>query len=114
MKTLSIAETSGESDLMDVVISTKAVVFLGTPHRGSSDMANVGEVARRVASALMIDTNPAILDSLGLRNSDLERSQDAFSRLWAGYDFTVKTFQEGLAVTGIGIGLLNEKACLFT
>jgi protein SERAC1 len=43
-----------------------------------------------------MDTNKRILDSLSLRNSDLERCQDIFSSLWLKYNFQVKTFQEGL------------------
>lgn len=43
-----------------------------------------------------MDTNARILDSLSLRNSDLERCQEVFSSLWLKYNFRVKTFQEGL------------------
>ena len=77
------------------MINTRAVVFLGTPHRGSA-AAGVAEIARKVASMLMMDTNVEILDSLSLKNSDLERCQEIFSSLWHKYDFKVKTFQEGL------------------
>ncbi len=43
-----------------------------------------------------MDTNARILDSLSLKNSDLERCQDVFSSLWLKHNFRVKTFQEGL------------------
>ncbi|KAL9112920.1 MAG: hypothetical protein Q9227_002784 [Pyrenula ochraceoflavens] len=107
--TLTLADASGEPVLVNIVKSTAAVIFLGTPHRGSSDMAAVGEIARRVASVFMVDTNKTVLDALGLRNSDLERCQDSFTRLWSSYGFKVKTFQEGLPITGLNLGLLNEK-----
>lgn len=71
------------------------MVFLGTPHRGSP-LADIGEIARKAASISLMDTSPRILDSLSLRNSDLERCQDAFSSLWLKHKFQVKTFQEGL------------------
>ncbi|KAH8589753.1 hypothetical protein B0O99DRAFT_475591, partial [Bisporella sp. PMI_857] len=100
---------SAEKDLLNIVESTTAVVFLGTPHRGSKDLASVGEMARKVASAVLMDTNSAMLDALGLKNSELERCQDSFSRLWLSHKFQVKTFQEGFPVTGVKIGLLNEK-----
>ncbi|KAG7142826.1 hypothetical protein HYQ45_000919 [Verticillium longisporum] len=71
------------------------IVFIGSPHRGSWT-ANVGEIWRKLASFVLMDTNARILHSLCLKNSDLERCQDAFSALWLKYNFRVKTFQEGL------------------
>lgn len=100
---------SAEEGLLNIVKSTSAIVFLGTPHRGSKDLAGVGEMARKVASAILMDTNSAMLDALGLKNSDLERCQDSFSRLWTLHGFQIKTFQEGFPVTGVKFGLLNEK-----
>lgn len=70
-------------------------MFLGTPHRGSK-AASVGEVARKAANLLLMDTNSRILDSLSLRNDDLQRCQYVFSSLWSKYNFQVKTFQENL------------------
>jgi len=88
------------------VASTAAVVFLGTPHRGSKDMANLGDVVRKVAG-LVVDTSPFALDTLALKNSDLSRCQDLFSKIWREYDFRVKTFQEGQGLTGLKF--FNEK-----
>lgn len=68
---------------------------MGTPHRGSA-AAEVGDIARRAAKMLGMDTNSSILGSLSLRSSDLVRCQDVFSSLWQKYNFQVKTFQEGL------------------
>ncbi|KAH8886603.1 hypothetical protein GQ53DRAFT_875256, partial [Thozetella sp. PMI_491] len=94
----------------DIIKSTGAVLFMGTPHRGSQQLAAVGEVVRKVAAhALMMDTSSVLLDVLGLKSSDLERCQESFSRLWSAHDFRVKTFQEGLGLTGVNLGLLNEK-----
>lgn len=86
----------------NVVKSTAAVIFLGTPHRGSLDIAAIGEVVRSVVSTLGMKTTPAILDALGLKTTDLERAQEEFSRLWQKYDFRVKTFQEGLNLAKLG------------
>ena len=68
---------------------------MGTPHRGSA-AAGIGEIARKAASVLLMDTNSRILDSLALKNSDLKRCQEVFSSLWLKHNFSVKTFQEGL------------------
>lgn len=93
----------------EVVKSTHAVAFLGTPHRGSPDLAALGEWARSLISAFRMETNSTILDALGLRTTDLERAQDSFSYLWQKHDFRVKTFQEGLGLTGINLGVLGNK-----
>jgi protein SERAC1 len=101
---------SDETPHKDIVTSTSAVVFLGTPHRGSEDMAGLGEAVRKIAATILrMDTNSAALDALGLKSTDLQRCQESFSRLWSTYDFRVKTFQEGLGLTGINIGPLKEK-----
>ena len=106
---LSASDVSDDLKLRNIVESTAAIIFLGTPHRGSLDMARLGEMARKIASAIRMDTSSTTLDALGLKTSDLERCQESFSRLWAKYDFQVKTFQEGLGLTGANIGALNEK-----
>lgn len=107
MQTLAICSTSSSEDFEDILKSNAGVVFLGTPHRGSS-AAGIGEIARKTASALLMDTNARLLDSLSLKNSDLERCQDIFSSLWLKYGFQVKTFQEGLPLK-LGIRLGQSK-----
>jgi hypothetical protein len=111
---LHSSSVSHDTIHQDILNSTSAVVFLGTPHRGSQDMAGIGETVRRIAAtALRVDTSSAMLDALGLRSSDLQRGQEAFSRLWSTYDFRVKTFQEGLGLTGVNIGVLKDKVRCF-
>jgi hypothetical protein len=104
---LSYADASKEREFLEIVEDLSAVVFLGTPHRGS-DAAGIADIARRVVSALRIDTSPAILDSLGLRNDDLIRSQQSFARIWDERRFEVKTFQESKGITGVNVGILND------
>lgn len=107
---LANSAISEDYALRSISQKTSAVVFLGTPHRGSHQLANLGEIVRKVASSVLkMDTNPAALDALGLKTSDLERCQESFTRLWRGSNFTVKTFQEGLGLTSINIGSLSKK-----
>jgi len=108
---LSYADASKEREFLEIIEDLSAVVFLGTPHRGSGAV-QVGEIARRVASALMTDTSPAILDSLGLRNDDLVRNQQSFARIWDERRFEVKTFQESKGVSGVNLGILNDLVSL--
>ncbi|KAH7131210.1 hypothetical protein EDB81DRAFT_906235 [Dactylonectria macrodidyma] len=106
-----LARSSASTDvsLKNVVESTAAVIFLGTPHRGSPELSSLGEWARSILSALRMDTTSAILDTLGLKTTDLERAQEAFSGIWQTYDFRVKTFQEGLGLMGVNLGVLGNK-----
>src|SRR3954471_14031209 len=105
MQMLSRSSTYKEAHLNNIVRSTAAIVFLGTPHRGSPEFAAAGDWARSLLSSVGVETTPVILHALGLRTTDLERAQDAFSALWRKYNFRVKTFQEGLGLTGINFGV---------
>lgn len=106
---LSLSSTSDAIELKNIVQSTAGIIFLGTPHRGSADLSAMGEWVRVVLSGLRMETTSAILDTLGLKTADLERAQESFSNLWRKYDFRVKTFQEGLGLTGIKLGVLGNK-----
>lgn len=106
---LARSSRSAEAEVSNIVKSTSAVIFLGTPHRGSPDLASVGEWARSLVSNLRMGTTSTLLDALALNTTDLERAQEAFSGLWAEYDFRVKTFQEGLGLTGVNLGVLGNK-----
>jgi len=94
---LSLCHSSSNQELSNILECTAAIVFLGTPHRGSH-AAKIGEIVRKAASALRMDTNPLVLQSLSLNNSDLERTQYIFSYLWQKHQFRVKTFQESLPI----------------
>ncbi|KAL8303508.1 hypothetical protein RB597_005022 [Gaeumannomyces tritici] len=93
----------------NVLESTAAIIFLGTPHRGSVSLARLGNKGRSIISALGFDTASDALDALGLRSTDLERCQESFSALWRLHGFRVKTFQESLGISGINIGPLNDQ-----
>ncbi|KAJ9416909.1 RGT2-sensor of high external glucose concentration [Fusarium oxysporum] len=82
---------------------------LARPHRGSPELSAIGEWARSMLSSLKFQTTSTILDTLGLKTTDLERAHEAFCRLWHQYDFQVKTFQESFGLTGIDLGVLGNK-----
>lgn len=109
MQMLALSSTSDAASLRGIVECAAAIIFLGTPHRGSPELSAIGEWARCIMDTFRCQTNSAILDSLGLKTTDLERAHEAFSRLWFQYDFRVKTFQEGLGLTGIRLGVLGNK-----
>ncbi|KAF5593532.1 RGT2-Sensor of high external glucose concentration [Fusarium pseudocircinatum] len=106
---LALSSTSDALAHKGIIESTAAIVFLGTPHRGSPELSAIGEWARSMLSSLKFQTTSTILDTLGLKTTDLERAHEAFCRLWYQYDFQVKTFQESLGLIGIDLGVLGNK-----
>lgn len=104
------SESSEESEIRNIIHHTKAVVFLGTPHRGSPGFASTADVVRRVASTILrFDSNDSIIRALGVDSPELELSRESFITQWRKLQFTVKTFQEARPITGVGVGLLNDK-----
>lgn len=102
------SEDSDKEHQKDIIKSTVAVMFLGTPHRGSN-MAGLGEIAKDVAAvALRFDTNSDILGALSVDSPQLDVCRRSFVRQWNKYNFQVKTFQESKGLTGVNIGRLND------
>jgi hypothetical protein len=106
---LALSSTSETIALQGVLECTTAIIFLGTPHRGSPEFSAIGERARSLLSSLRFQTAAAILDTLRQGNTDLQRAHESFTRLWQQYDFRVKTFQEGFGLTGINLWILGNK-----
>lgn len=104
------SEASEENEIKDIILCTKGVVFLGTPHRGSPGMADMGESVRAIASAILrLDTNHILLRTLGTDSPELELGRESFVTLWRKYNFRVKTFQEAWGIYGVNVGPLNSK-----
>ncbi|KAH6623102.1 hypothetical protein F5144DRAFT_353119 [Chaetomium tenue] len=104
------SESSDEAELKDIVKSTKGVIFLGTPHRGSPGMADLGQTVRSIASTILrVDSNAVLLRTLGTDSPELELGRESFTTLWRKYGFRVKTFQEAWGISGINAGPLNNK-----
>jgi hypothetical protein len=113
-KVLRRSELSSEVGIRDIIQSTEAVVFLGTPHRGSPGFASTADVVRRVAQAVLrVDSNSTIMRSLGIDGPELELCRETFVTQWQRHQFTVKTFQEAKGLTGVNLGSLNEKVYFF-
>ncbi|KAI1448548.1 hypothetical protein F5Y02DRAFT_373872 [Annulohypoxylon stygium] len=103
-------ETSHESQFHNILSSTQAVIFLGTPHRGSPGFASIAEVVRNFGSTIFrFDSNEIMIRALGIDAPELELSRESFISQWSRLQFTVKTFQEALPISGVGIGHLNKK-----
>jgi hypothetical protein len=95
-----MSSESHDPGLKDIVKTTSAVVFMGTPHKGSKQWASKGSKAQTIAGTLFMDNNPALLDTLGLKSGELFRSANRFTAIWEEYDFTVKTYIEDRSLLG--------------
>ncbi|KAJ0114829.1 hypothetical protein J7T55_004571 [Diaporthe amygdali] len=110
IQALRRCESMEDPEFQDIIRSTHAIVFLGTPHRGSPGLASTADVVRRIAGAVLrFDSHDSILRSLGIDAPELELSRESFVSQWRKFQFTVKTFQEAHALTGVKLGLLNDK-----
>ncbi|PMD64586.1 uncharacterized protein K444DRAFT_583031 [Hyaloscypha bicolor E] len=90
----------GDNSLKDIYDSTKQVLFLGTPHRGSS-MASWGILAERIVKAAGFDTNAVILKQLTTQSPALGNLNERFISLLRSQDFDVVTFQEAKGMEGM-------------
>ncbi|KAL3417553.1 ankyrin repeat protein [Phlyctema vagabunda] len=104
------AAADSESTLRDVYTSTLAILFLGTPHRGSSK-AGIAEVVRRIVSVSGFNTTDQNIRALQVNSTELELIHELFMKLYEQKDrhFQVLTFQEAKGVVGIGYLKLNER-----
>ncbi|KAM0554742.1 hypothetical protein ACHAPJ_006814 [Fusarium lateritium] len=68
-----------EQHLQDIVNSTRGVIFLGTPHHGSS-LAKIGELVSRSVGVIK-ETNSDIVQVLTRDSEVLARIQDSFQAL---------------------------------
>jgi len=88
--------------------STKAIMFFGTPHRGS-DFSDLGETLRRVASAVGFDTAKQNVRTLEVDSGVLEECHRRFQQLQSRENLGIFTFQETRGVTGIAYLGFNRK-----
>ncbi|KAF5723452.1 hypothetical protein FMUND_1835 [Fusarium mundagurra] len=76
---LVTARQRSEQHLQDIVNFTRGVIFLGTPHHGSS-LAKIGELVSR-SVGLIKETNSDIVQVLTRDSEVLARIQDSFQAL---------------------------------
>lgn len=92
----------------DVYESTKAILFLGTPHRGC-DSVGLAEISRRIVSAGGFDTNHQNIAALAVDSQILEEYHERFLKLHNRKNFEIRTFQEALGMKGTSFANLNKK-----
>lgn len=89
------SQADEDSHIQNIIQSTAAVIFLGTPHRSSHEFARLGDMVRKVASTILrVDSNETIIRALGLDSPELELSWESFLQQWRTYGFLVKPFRK--------------------
>ena len=91
-----------------VYLSTRALFFLGTPHRGS-DWSGWGEIARTIAGVIF-DTNPSLIKHLKVNGEPLMQLEKHFGSLVFRRTFWVYTFTEAKGFKPLPF--LNSKVTL--
>lgn len=83
-------------------LRTKLIVFLGTPHRGSSS-ADWGQLATNMANMALLDTNEKIIKTLRVDSEVLENIHNEFKDIVTVKDSAIKihSFFEGRGVSGM-------------
>jgi hypothetical protein len=107
---LRASESDGKAQ-QDLCNSTQAILFLGTPHRGSA-YANLGEVIRRIVSIAGFDAANQNIRALEVDGGLLENCDEHFQKLRQRRGFEVHTFQEAYGMKGTSIFSLNEKVTI--
>ena len=93
-------------DLLDIYDSTHAVIFFGTPHRGS-DLTSWGLLLSNIAEAVQLDTNSAVLRDLDPTSgsSKLEEMRLDFDDILRdsrrSRELRIYSFQEEEGMTGL-------------
>jgi len=99
-----------DQDLRDIYQSTYAIIFFGTPHRGSS-YAQMGVLARDIAVAAGFDARDTLIRSLKPDAEMLALLREEFSRMLYDRAFKIYSFQEGQGFKGTYS--LSRKVCHF-
>jgi protein SERAC1 len=101
-----VSQQRPEQHLQNVFHSTRAIIFLGTPHHGAGLARSVERLAKSIG--LIKQTNPEILQVLKSDSEVLARIQDSFhaivrSRNNAGLQpIEITCFFEELPLPGVG------------
>jgi ankyrin repeat domain-containing protein 50 len=97
-------------DLADIYKSTTAILFLGTPHRGS-DLAQIAKTLGRIVAVAGFDTNTHNVKGLLPGSFELQSCHENFMRLYEkrGRNFKVRTFQEAKGMTSTSFLRLSGK-----
>lgn len=102
-------DPNAPTHLKTVYQATQAVVFMGTPHRGS-DYADWGLIVRRLGTMAGFDASDRIIRDLKTDSSTLDKLNEDFSPIHK--TFNIYTYQEGKGLKGVR-GLTDKVKSFF-
>lgn len=110
LRRAAAADADSEPETLEIFTSTEAILFLGTPHRGSTK-AGIAEEFRRIAAASGFDTSDHNIRALKVNSMELQLIHELFMKLYEQRNrrFQVFTFQETKGVAGISYLGLNDR-----
>lgn len=88
-----------EEDLRAIYDNTRAIIFMGTPHRGSQ-YAPWGILARNIVKAVGFDTNDRLIRDLKVDSAILDLLAEDFSKILNENQITAFTFLEAQGPKG--------------
>ena len=100
-ETLRSSRESENDDDNKVFTSTHAVVFFGTPHRGS-ELASMARYVERLAG-IFVRTNRHLLEELDPRALYAQELRNEFAKMQRQGNFEVYSFQEGRHLWGLAM-----------
>ncbi|KXJ85308.1 hypothetical protein Micbo1qcDRAFT_223460 [Microdochium bolleyi] len=105
------SRTSPEAHLRTIHDCTQGILFLGTPHIGSS-LATVADRCVRAAALVGARTNTKIVQVLRRDSEVLDRIQHEFHEMLRMRPLSIICFYEELAMPGIGVIVPRTSAVL--
>ncbi|KAI9780256.1 MAG: hypothetical protein M1839_006816 [Geoglossum umbratile] len=104
-----IKEAKRDTTLLDIYTSTVAVLFLGTPHRGSSQWTNLAKTISHVVAVAGFDTGDQNVRALQIDSAVLEVCHEGFMKVYEQSRIEIRTFQEAQGMSGLGLFGFNGK-----
>lgn len=86
--------------LKEILPATYGIIFLGTPHRGSST-ATLGKMAQEITKILWKHPNTSVLRDLAVNSQTLDRIGRGFSQILAERPLEIHSFREELPTKGV-------------
>lgn len=97
--------------LKDILPATYGIIFLGTPHRGSS-VASLGKIAQEITKVFWKTPNMSVLRDLEVNSQTLDRVGRGFNQILVERQLEIQSFREELPTKGVMVRNLRT-ATLF-
>jgi hypothetical protein len=91
--------------LKEILSATYGIIFLGTPHRGSST-ATLGKMAQEITKILWKRPNISVLQDLEVNSQTLDRIGRGFSQILEERPLEIHSFREELPTKGVMVSRL--------